>query len=456
MNTKTNGLLIGSLLLPVVAVNTYSQKQMDRPNILWLVSEDNTVLLNAYGDSHAKTPVIDGLAKEGTVYENAYCTAPVSAAARATLITGMYPTALGTQHMRSFNKWPTFLHMYTEYMKKAGYYCVNNSKEDYNTAYSTKTGWDESSKTAYWENRKPGQPFFQIFNFGRTHESSIFDHPKTLHNSPNEVEIPPYLPDLPEERYDRALYYDRLEQMDSELGEVIARLKKEGLYENTIIFYYGDNGGILGRSKRFMYDNGLHIPLIVRFPKKYQYMATTKPGGREKRLVSFVDFAPTMLSLTNCPIPDYMQGKAFLGNAAMPARKYIYAFRGRMDERYDLCRVIHGKRFKYIRNYMPQRPNGQHLDFLWRAKGIQAWEKAWKQGKCTAAQSKFWLPKEPEEFYDIEKDPYELHNLIGNPFYEKELNRLKKNYTAWLLRMRDTGFLPEGMMRRRLKDQSSY
>ncbi|MCK9343631.1 MAG: sulfatase-like hydrolase/transferase [Massilibacteroides sp.] len=474
-----NLLILGGIFLPTILSKAYSQEQ-NRPNILWIVSEDNTVLLNTYGDSHAKTPNIDALAKEGTVYEHTYGVSSVSAADRSTLITGMYSPCLGIQHMRSTYPLPDFLHFYTEYIREAGYYCVNNWKEDFNTNYPSHKAWDETGKSAKsyytnlcpeeerteegrallkksrWENRKPGQPFFQIYNIMRTHESRLFLHPDSMTISPNDVEIPPYIPDLPEERYDKALYYYRLEQMDKMLGVIVDRLKEEGLYENTIIFYYADNGGVLARSKRFYYENSLHVPLVIRFPKKYQYLAPTKPGGREERLVSFVDFAPTMLSLLNIPIPAYMQGKPFLGEKMAAKRKYVYAFCDRIGERIDMTRALRGERFKYIRNYMPQRPNGQHGCYMWEALGYQAWEKAWKEGKCNEVQSRFWLPKPAEEFYDLQTDPYEIHNLANNPFFQNELDRFRKKYKEYELKMKDLSFLPEGMMVRRSAGKAPY
>lgn len=426
-------------------------QSVDRPNILWIVSEDNTLYAGCYGDKMATTPNIDRLAGQGILYENAFCTAPVSAPSRSTLITGMFPPSIGTQHMRSQNDLPAFLHFYTEYLRKAGYYCVNNAKEDYNTSYPSKAAWDESSKKAEYKNRKPGQPFFQIYNTELSHESQIFNHPEKLRHDPAKVILPAYLPDLPETRYDRALYYDRIEDMDTFVGKVLKQLEDDGLAENTIVFYYGDNGGVLGRSKRFVYESGLHVPLIIRFPEKYKHLAPAPAGSRTDRLVSFVDFAPTMLSLAGLDIPAYMQGVPFLGEKAVKKDpEYIYAFRDRMDERYDMCRVVHGKRYKYIRNYMPHRIYGQHVTFLWRASGMTAWEKAYEEGKCDINQSRFWQTKPAEELYDIDADPDEIDNLAQSAKHTSILEEMRAAHKNWELTVFDTGFVPEAELKSRV------
>ena len=417
----------------------------ERPNILWITSEDNGPFLGCYGDDYADTPNLDRLASEGILYENAFATAPVCAPARSTIISGMYPPSMGTQHMRSMNAIPDFIKFYPQYLRARGYYCTNNSKKDYNMP-EPENDWDESSKKATYKNRAEGQPFMAVFNLNVSHESRIHKTEQTLKHDPAKVKLPPYHPDTPEIRHDWAQYYDKVTEMDRQAGQLLAELEQAGLAEDTIVFYYSDHGGVLPRSKRFCYDSGLHVPMIIRFPKKYQHLAPGKPGTRTDRLVSFVDLAPTLLSLAGVPIPEYMQGKAFLGRQQTKPREYTYSFRGRMDERYDMVRTVRDKRFRYIRNFMPHRIYAQHLWYLWKAPSMRSWEREYRAGRCNAIQSIFWQPKPPEELYDLSTDPYEVHNLADDPQYRDTLLRMRKACRDWIMEMRDTGFIPEGLM----------
>jgi len=430
-------------------------RKKNRPNILWITSEDNGPFLGCYGDKFANTPNLDRLAAEGILYENAFATAPVCAPARSTIISGMYPLTMGTQHMRSKNKIPAFIKFFPQYLREVGYYCTNNHKEDYNMP-KPEGVWDESSRKAHYKNRAPGQPFFAIFNLTVSHESSIHKPMKELKHDPARVKLPPYHPDTPEIRHDWAQYYDKIEELDRQVGRLLKELEDEGLADDTIVFYYSDNAGVLPRSKRFVYDSGLHVPFIVRFPPKYQHLAPGKPGTKTDRLISFVDLAPTMLSLVGIKIPEHMQGVAFLGPQAGEPRKYIYAFRGRMDERYDMMRVVRDKQFKYIRNYNPHRIYAQHVEYLWRAPAMQSWEKMYREGKCNEIQSIFWNTKPPEELYDVKADPHEVHNLADDPQYQDTLKRLREACHRWMLEIRDSGFIPEGEMLERAKRKTIY
>lgn len=421
----------------------------DRPNILWLVSEDNSPFLGCYGDDFATTPNLDELASEGVLYENAFSTAPVCAPSRSTLITGVYPTSMGTQHMRSQYPLPELIRLFPEYLRAAGYYTTNNAKTDYNTSTASalmETAWDESSRTATYKNRKPGQPFFAVFNTTISHESSIHEPADPLTHDPEKVPIPPYHPRTPEMKHDWAQYYDKITEMDAWVGNKLKELEEAGLAENTIVFYYSDHGGVLGRSKRFLYESGLHMPLIIRFPKKYAHLAPGKAGTHTDRIVAFADFAPTILSLAGVPVPDYMQGTPFLGEQDGPEHQYAFAFRGRMDERYDMSRSIRDKQYRYTRNYMPHKIYGQHLNYLWLAPSMRSWEKAYRAGELNEVQSAFWKPKPAEELYDVHADPDNIHNLVDDPAYREELLRLRQANKDWLLKSRDVGFIPEPMI----------
>ena len=430
-----------------------------RPNILWIVSEDNDPFLGCYGDKNATTPNIDRLAKEGIVYENALSNAPVCAPARNTIITGMYPPNLGTMHMRSKYAIPKKFKFFPEYLRAAGYYCTNNAKEDYNT-FKPEGVWDESSHKAHYKNRKPGQPFFAVFNINISHEHVIhfsnLKPAKDLMHKPEDMVLPPYHPDIPEMRLSWANYYDYITEMDRQVGQRLKELEDLGLADDTIVFYYSDNGGVLPRSKRFLYESGTRIAMVVRIPKKFRHLATKDPGSHEERLVQFVDLAPTVLSLAGIPKPDNMQGQAFLGKFIEPEPEFAYCYRDRMDERYDMMRSVRSRRFLYIRNYYPDRIYGQHLWYLWRAPATRAWQKAYEQGKCNEVQSRFWRPKPTEELYDVQSDPHNVRNLAQDPQYAKILQRMRGALKKWVRQNHDAGFLPEGWMVEQSKKQIIY
>ena len=310
---KTRSGLLCLLLLSLLSAS-HAADSAARPNILWLVAEDFTsTFAGAYGDPLARTPTFDRLAREGILFERAYSTSAVCAPTRASIITGMYAPSLGTQHMRSNVPLPAWLRYFPAYLRDAGYYTTNNAKTDYNAAVLDGT-WDRNGAQAHYKDRKPGQPFFAVFNFNESHESSL--HKRfPLTTDPAKVRIPAYLPDTPEVRTDIAQYYDRVSAADAKIGEAIAKLEADGLADDTIIFYYSDHGGVLPRSKRFLYENGTHPALAVRFGKNLQHLAPAAPGSRSQELVNFVDLAPTVLSLAGVKAPDYFQGRAFAGAA---------------------------------------------------------------------------------------------------------------------------------------------
>ncbi|GAB3911932.1 sulfatase [Larkinella knui] len=437
-----------TLFLTLGFVRSRAQTPADRPNILWIVSEDNnTSLIGCYGNSYATTPNIDRFSTESILYKNAFSTAPVCAPSRNTLITGMYPPSLGTEHMRSTNPVPSFVKFFPKYLREAGYYTSNNAKKDYNTV-DQPDAWDESSDSATYKKRKPGQPFFAVFNLFVSHESSLHQPLPALHHDPEKAPIPPYHPKTAEFKHDWAQYYDKVETMDQQFGKLLDELKAAGLADNTIVFYYADNGGVLGRSKRFMYESGLHVPLIVHLPKKYAQLATAKAGSKTDQLVTFLDFAPTVLSLTGIKIPDYMPGRAFLGSQQKSPNQYAYGFRGRMDEAIDLSRSVRDKKYRYIRHYLPHKIYGQHLEYLWRAPSMGSWEAEYKAGRLNDVQARFWQPKPAEELFDVEADPDNIHNLATDPHYAKELIRLRKANEQWLRQSRDVGFIPEAILAR--------
>jgi len=428
-----------------------------RPNILWITSEDNGPHLGAYGDEYADTPNIDRLASQGMIYLNAWSNAPVCAPARTAIISGMYPPSTGSEHMRSMTRLPAEMKMYPQYLWEAGFYCTNNSKEDYNLE---KPGavWDQSSGKAHWKNRNPGQPFFAIFNFTVSHESQIRLRPHTPVHDPAKVRLPAYHPDTPEVRQDWAQYCDKVTEMDAQVGRVLRELESSGLAEETIVFYYADHGSGMPRSKRWPYNSGLHVPLVVYVPEKLKHLAPGDyvPGGKTDRLVGFVDLAPTVLSIAGIRPPAHMQGHAFLGEHPAPEQPYAYGFRGRMDERYDMVRSVRDKRYVYVRNYMPHKIYGQFVAYMFQTPTTRVWKDLYDQGKLAPPKTFFWETKPAEELYDLETDPDEVNNLAGSPEHQETLLRLRKAQQDLAIQIRDVGFLPEGEIHARSEGSTPY
>ena len=445
----------------------------NKPNILWITSEDHGPHMGCYGDEYATTPNVDALAKKALLYKFCWSNAPVCAPARTTLITGIYPTATGGEHMRSMVPMPRGTKMYPQFLREAGYYCTNNSKTDYNIDGPGKP-WDESSGKAHWKNRPTGKPFFAIFNSTKSHESQIRTRPHKQIHDPAKARVPAYHPDTPEVRRDWAQYYDTVTEADADAGKQLKELEDAGLTQDTIIFYYADHGSGMPRSKRWPYNSGLQVPLVVYIPEKYKDLRPPEyqAGGTSKRLVSFVDFAPTLLSLAGITPPNWMQGHAFLGKFIAPNQPYVYGFRGRMDERTDCVRSISDGRYVYIRNFRPDKIYGQHINYMWQTPTTAVWEKLFKAGKLNAAQAAFWQTKSAEELYDLQTDRDEVNNLalleigsadVSSALSEERAGRprsiLAKMRAALhnhQLQIRDVGLLPEGEFHRRSAASTPY
>ncbi|MCY3970078.1 MAG: sulfatase-like hydrolase/transferase [Acidobacteria bacterium] len=426
------------------------------PNILWVSSEDNGPHLGAYGDDYATTPNLDRLADRGLVYRNAWSTVPVCAPARTTIISGLYPSSTGAQHMRSQSRLPEGFRFFPQVLREEGYYVTNNAKEDYNLAKPGGQGavWHESSREAHWRNRPEGMPFFSVFNFTVTHESQIRRRPHTQVHDPAGVRVPAYHPDTPEVRRDWAQYYDKLTEMDALVGERLAELEAAGLADDTIVFYWADHGPGLPRGKRTALHTGLHVPLIVSVPEKYRHLAPAdyEEGGSTDRLVGFIDFAPTMLSLAGIEPPPHLQGQAFLGAHEAEPNEFLFGFSDRMDERYDLVRSVRDKRYLYARNFLVDRPYGQHLSYQMETPTTRVWLRLFQAGELNEAQAAFWREKPSEELYDLEDDPDLVNNLAGSAEHEAERERLAAALRRQLMTIRDLSFLSEGEMHRRAAD----
>ena len=428
-----------------------------RPNILWITCEDMSPDLGCYGDKFAASPNLDRLASEGVRFTNAYGITGVCAPNRSCLITGVWPSTLGSHDMRSRTRLPSNVKCFTEYLRDAGYYCTNSSKTDYNFPVPKKA-WDESSGRAHWRKRKGGQPFFAVFNFITTHESRCRGKPKDARRfDPAKVPIPPFHPDTQEVRRNWASYYENIATMDRQAGGILQQLKEDGLADETIVFFFSDHGAGMPGVKKWVWEGGLHVPLMVRFPAKYARWSPGKAGGVSDRLVSFVDFAPTVLSLAGEKIPPHMQGRAFLGAKAGEARRYVFAIRDRMAERYDTIRVVRDKQFQYMRNYMPHLTWSQYTGYTEQMPTMKVWRKLAGQGKLNAVQARYFQPTKPvEELYDTAADPHQIRNLAGNAKYKPVLERMRRELRAWMQRTHDLGLLGEYEMHRRAAGSTPY
>lgn len=473
------------------------KKTTPPPNILWLVTEDMGAYIPPFGDTTIQTPNLSRLASEGVIYPNLYSTSGVCSPSRAAIATGMYPSSIGANHMRTTSytevtglpKYeavpPSQVKMISELLRTNGYYCTNNYKTDYQFREPV-TAWDESSPYAHWRNREKNQPFFAVFNFTDTHESGLFEpygfrEIETRHyhsgdrnykwknfgaseannrmaedetpvhiSKDTKFKIPPYLPDNAVTQRDMWKLYNNIAEMDKQVGAVLKQLEEDGLLENTIIFFYGDHGGPLPREKRLIYDSGLNTPMIVRFPKKIN------AGTKDNQLISFVDFAPTLLSLTNQQPKEYMQGQAFFGDYKAKKRKYIHAAADRFDEVTDAIRAVKDQQYKYIRNYRPEQ--GYYLPLAYREKipTMQELLRLRDEGNLNAIQMQWFRDKKPkEELFDCINDPFELNNLADNPQFKEKLKELSDEMDRWLKEIDDIPNLPEAKLINKLWNGSN-
>jgi N-sulfoglucosamine sulfohydrolase len=465
----------GSAAVILPKINLLSNEtHAKKPNILWLSCEDISPNLGCYSDPFAKTPNLDRMASEGILYKNAFTTAPVCAPNRSSIITGVYQTTLGTHHMRSGGEGtersikpvlPKSIKCFPEYLRQAGYYCSNNYKEDYQFN-APRTTWDESSKNAHWKNRpNKNTPFFAVFNYTATHEGSVrFDDEShaevtkrlllSQRQDPEKLKtLPPYYPDTNVTRKQWAKYYELITAMDYWIADSLQELKEAGEIENTIIFFWSDHGAGITRAKRWLYDSGTHIPLIVKIPKKYLDSGVSKPGTVTDQLVSSVDFAPTVLNLLGLKIPEYVQGQPFLGKNVPAEREYVFGARDRMDERYDAIRMLRNKKYKYIKNYEPDREYYQYMNTAEKDPILMELRRLDKKGKLKSTTAQFMKDHKPvEELYDIERDPHEVRNLTDIPEYKAILKQMRKKHREWLLETKDLGLIPEPEMVRLEKE----
>jgi uncharacterized sulfatase len=430
----------------------------ERPNIVWIVSEDNSIhYLDHFFAGGAKTPNIEALAAHGLTFDHAFSNAPVCSVARTTLATGCYGPRIGTQFHRRYQlaPMPEDLRMFPAYLREAGYYTTNNSKKDYN-AVEGKGVWDESSRQASWRKR-PGkdQPFFHMQSHAQSHESSLhfsrdaFEREETVHD-PASVKLADYHPDTPLFRYTHARYLDRMMVIDDIVAQTVKSLEKDGLLEDTFIFYFGDHGGVLPGSKGYIYDGGLHVPLVVRVPENFRHLVDAADGTRVSGFVSFIDFGPTVLHLAGVPVPDQMDGQPFLGKdvslKSVNARDESFGYADRFDEKYDFIRSLRKGKFQYIRNYQPYLPDGLNNNYRYKCLAFAQWRDLFKAGKLRGATKQFFEPKAVEHLYDCEADPHQVNNLANDPKHAALLQELRSRLQTMVKQLPDLSFYPESYL----------
>jgi len=451
-------ILLPAIILATCCLPSFAATAAPKPNILWLTSEDHGPEMGCYGDKLARTPNVDALAAKGMLFKKAWSTAPVCAPARTAIISGIYPSSSGGLHMRSMVPLPPAVKLYPQFLREAGYYCTNHSKEDYNVD-SPGNLWDESSAKAHWRKRAAGRPFFAIFNSTKSHESQLRTRPHRQITSPAAVRVPSYHPDTPEVRQDWAQYYDKVSEADADAGLRLKEIADAGLAEDTIVFYYGDHGSGMPRSKRWPCNSGLHVPMVVYFPPKWQHLAPKEytAGGKSERMVGFVDLAPTLLSIVGIQPPEWMQGHAFAGPYQTAPQPFLFGERGRMDECMDQVRSVTDGRYVYLRNYFPHVSQGQRVEYQFQTPTTRIWRTRFEAGQTTAEQSLFWrVPKAPEELYDLHTDPDEVHNLANSSDHRPILEKLRRAQEDHLLATRDVCLLPEGELHSRTTGSTPY
>ena len=441
MNRRT---FISSVGFPAI-VKAQSGSAAARPNIFWIIGDDEGIELSCYGDRVAKTPNIDRLANEGTRFTQFHTTAPVCSASRSGFNVGLYQIATGTHNHRSHRKdgykLPSNATPITDRFRAAGYFTCNvldvapgvrgTGKTDFNFAYDGKP-FDGT----HWNQRKPGQPFFAQINFQAPHKGPAFVAARKQKNlvDPKSVELPPFYPDHPVVRDEVANYYDAIHLLDYQIGVLREQLEKDNLLENTVLMHFGDNGRCLLRGKQWLYDHGTRVPLIVRWP------GAAKPGAVRDEPCTALDMNASSLAAAGIPIPDVYHGRPLFGSQAKP-NDVIFTARDRCDMTIDRIRAVRDKRYKYIRNYMPERPYTQFNEYIknsYPTLGVLKELRA--AGKLNATQELFMAARKPEvEFYDTAKDPFEIHNLAADPSEKKRVAQFGKRLDDWVAAMHDKG-----------------
>jgi len=440
-----------------VTLNIYAQ---DRPNILWITIEDTSPhFVGCYGNEEAHTPNIDRLAAEGVRFTGAFSTNTVCSPSRTALITGVPTFEAGTGHHRSKYPVPDFMHGFPYYMQQAGYYTSNNFKTDYNVAEAKSyvaDAWDESSKTAGWWNRRPGQPFFAVFNYMDSHQSRTMTSPYEKYTKDvldelslderigdADFQMPPFLHDSPEMRKQFARVYNALKLTDNKIGELLKRLEKDHLTDSTIIFFFSDHGEGIPKGKTNGINLGYRVPFVVWFPPMYQHLSPWGTGVVTDELVSFEDLAPTLIALTEGKVPVHMKGRILIGKQRSEPVSFLELSSDRSDNGIDLVRSITDGRYMYSRNYMPFMPQARYINYMEISDIKRQMRQDLADGKLNFPQKELFESRPAEFLFDTEKDPWEIHNLADDPHYYSQLGQMRMQLEQSILQSRDVMFLPE-------------
>jgi arylsulfatase A-like enzyme len=429
----------------------------DRPNILWISCEDISPHLGCYGDRNARTPNLDQLAREGTLFTHAFSCHGVCAPSRTGIITGIFPVALGANHMRSRVRLPEDVRLFPELLRNAGYYCTNNSKTDYNIEWVQRQVWDDSSNSAHWKNRsRSDQPFFSVFNLTMTHESKVW--PKgwqtvvgelktSERHAPAEFTVPPIYPDTEAVRGDLARIADLITVMDRRVGKILQELEDAGLADRTVVMFWSDHGDGLPRAKRWTYDSGTRVPLVIRVPEKYlSFSGSLTPGSRDERMVSLLDLGPTVLHLAGVTVPEHMHGRPVLGPQKHGGYTYIHGARDRLDERQDLVRSIRTRKYRYVRNLMPWYPALQHVAYGEQNETLKEMRGLLAAGTLSDQRQQWFRERRAEELYDLDADPWEIENLAEHPEMAEILTLHRAECDRWQRETLDVHLIPEVML----------
>ena len=441
------------IFLATLLVSTALGWSADRPNFVFIVSEDNSIhYLNHFFKGGAETPAIEKLAENGLTFDHAFSNSPVCSVARTTLATSCYGPRIGTQFHRRYAKatLPDDVRMFQTYLQRAGYYTTNNSKTDYNAEPAT--GWDMSSSKATWKNRADGQAFFHMESHGQSHESSLHFNKATYENEktttdPASVTLADYFPDTPLFRYTHARYHDRMKVIDGIVANTVKKLDEDGLLEDTFVFYFGDHGGVLPRGKGYPYESGLHVPLVIRIPENFKHLVDGNRGDRVSGFVSFIDFGPTVLNLAGVEGSASVDGKPFLGKgitmAEVNRRDEAFGYADRFDEKYDLIRSLRKGKYQYLRCYQNWLPDGLQNNYRYKMLAYEEWRTLWRAGKLNDAQSQFFRARPVDLLFDVEADPHEVKNLSADPAHAEKLKELRGRLNEVVKGLPDLSFFPE-------------
>jgi arylsulfatase A-like enzyme len=403
-------------------------------------------------------PNVERLAEKGLTFEAAYANSPVCSAARTTLLLGCYGPRVSTHYHRALTKAALAepLKPYPLYFREAGYYTANCSKTDYNIVESAAI-WDESSTRASYRNREAGQPFFQVWNLHETHESrthATFDKKADAAyiSKPEQMTVFPYHPDTELFRKLYAHYLDQHREADRQMGRFLDHLAADGLMDDTIVFVFGDHGGVLPRSKGYSYESGLRVPLVVSVPQNWQHLFPAPAGSRIQGCVSFVDFAATVMKLAGLEPPEHMDGTPFLGAGItlkeVNQRDTVIGYSDRFDEKMDMVRTLRKGRYKYIRNYQPYYPDGVFNAYRYKQACYREWFRLAEAGALNEVQRAFFERRAPEALYDLESNPHETVNLAQHPAYRAIAESMRVELREALQAMPDLSFYPEAVLAR--------